>query len=447
MAGMNTRIKLLLPLIISSFAISSCKLSFDKPAPEKEIGEFTLLIYMTGGDLESSLIGTRIVYGEDDELYAWNMCGEATCDIKEILSVPNKPNDVNIVIQTGGSTAWTPNVYGEYGDYDIDATKIQRHHVASNQKLVLDQTLERTSMGAQETLQSFVEYGLTNYPARRTGLILWGHGGGLSGVCLDAYPVEGYIDRLYNNEVAGAMENALRNTGHAGEKLEFIGYDACYMAVQDVMEFNSHYFKYMIATPEEEAGYGWLYGSWIDDLYAKKKTTEILNAIAYEYVYSYDRDLGGTYHDVLHYNNSHSMGYFNLLKFETYRRAWENMAKNILITASNRSQFYHILADSKQYNYGYFDSMHFISLLENDTQFSGKPDASYITAVKDAYNALAKKVTRGQMASNHSEKYSGLMFPFIYMTSSNIDYYLNYNSSQTNFVEWYQLVFRYRSFS
>ena len=436
--------KLLIHLLASAFILSSCGTLTNDVTPVKQMDEFTLLIYMAGSDLESSLIGQRLVWADDDELYEWNMCGEATRDIQEILSVPNKPTDVNIIIQTGGTTEWTPNVYGEYGDYDIDATKIQRHHVGSNQKLVLDQTLDFANMGAQETLQSFVVYGLTNYPARRTGLILWGHGGGFSGVCIDSNAVDpnpllpDEYDRLFNNEVAGAIENALRNTGHAGEKLEFIGYDACYMGLQDVMEFNSHYFKYMIATPEEDDGLGWNYASWIDDLYAKKKTTDILHEICRGYIQHYDYDLAGVYQNSLHYNNTHVIGYYNLLKFENYRRAWEDMAKHMTITPDSFNSFNAILNNSHEYYYCYFDAMSFITALENDTGFAGKPNASYITAVKEAYNLLAKEIVRGQKAYNNSGEYNALSFFFPNMSSSYLDYYLKVNPSQTNFVEWYR---------
>ena len=61
-------------------------------AYELEIAEsvpnrWTILIYMCGADLESG-------------------SGLASMDLDEILSVDNQPDDMNIVIETGGSKKW-----------------------------------------------------------------------------------------------------------------------------------------------------------------------------------------------------------------------------------------------------------------------------------------------------------------------------------------------------
>ena len=284
-------------------------------------------------------------------------------------------------------------------------------------------------MGAASTLQSFLEYGLKNYKAERTGLILWNHGGGMRGVCYDEKKND---DNLVNSEVKTAVSGALSNCGMAGQKLEWIGYDACLMAVQDIAEFNSQYFKYMISSEESEAGYGWDYDTWVDDLYSKKSTSTILTAIVDGFI----QDNGGA-----SYNSDQTLSWFDLSYASAYKTAWENMAAqlNSKVTSSNRSSFnsaitsyvYHFAENDYDY-FCTFDAYDFVDKLGSHSSFgSFRIDSSYITAVKNAlanlvkYNVVQKKASRCKgiaMYWCNSEEYS------------DIDTY--YTTSETNFTTW-----------
>ena len=64
-------------------------------------------------------------------------------------------------------------------------------------------------MGSQTTLQSFVNWGMEEYPAEKTGLVLWNHGGAFEGCCYD----ENYSDdALEAQEITAAMENVFTIT-------------------------------------------------------------------------------------------------------------------------------------------------------------------------------------------------------------------------------------------
>ena len=351
----------------------------------------TVLIYMCGADLES-----------DNQL--------ATSDLQEILKVSNQPEDVNIVIETGGASSWAST-------YGINASKLQRHHVR-NKSLITDQSLTYASMGKTTTLQSFLEYGLTNYPADKVGLILWNHGGGMSGVCFDE---KSNNDSLLDYEVTNAVSAALTNCGMAGQKLEWIGYDACLMQVQDIAEFNSPYFNYMVASEESEAGYGWDYDNWVDDLYAKKPTETVLKAICDSFI----ADNGGVNSSY----NDQTLSYLNLSYASAYKTAWENMA----ITSSNKSSFKSLVKSAKKYAddyfdyYGLVDAKDFINKLANSSTFN--PGSSYTSAVISAHTNLVTYSTCGKGAGN---SYGLCMF---YAVSYSTSYY-DYSSSTTHFTNW-----------
>ena len=412
---------------------------------------YTVLIYMCGANLESDY--ANVMDTDHDGTIDWYGWGLATMDIMEILQVPNKPDDINIVIETGGANAWTNNTNTQYPDYsanysdgyDINASKLQRHHVNSSGKIELDQTLSSyTSMALSSTLQGFLEYGLNNYPAEKTALILWNHGGGLRGVCFDEKRNSGQ-DGLTADEVATAVSNALNNTGHAGEKLEWIGYDACLMAVQDIADVNSQYFNYMVASEQTESGEGWDYDTWVDDLYAYKNTPQILTAICDGFVdsnnYYYDA-YGHVQYNPNYSGNDQTLAYYDLSKMDAYRTAWENMANQLKTKVSSNSNGFNNLIDTCQtygddyaYAYGLVDAKDFLNKLESNSTFN--PGSSYMSAVKNAFTQLVPHSAKGAGAGNSN----GLcMYWTIHSYTS---YYNTYSSSTTRFTNWCYLVSNY----
>ena len=384
------------------------------------VDEWTLMLYICGADLESAN-------------------GLASMDIDEILNVNGQPDDVNIIMETGGATGWTNS--------KISATKLGRYHV-ENKQIVQDASLSNASMGKTTTFTSFMNWGLENYPASKTGLVFWNHGGALDGVCYD----ENYSDdSLLNSEVKSALTSVFATQGLT-DKLEFVGYDACLMQVQDVADFNSQFFNYMVGSEEAEAGYGWAYEGWIDDLYAKKSTENILKAIVDSFYNYYNSVYGRSYND-------QTLSVLKLSEMETYRTAWETMASTIKSTAkANLSAFKGILKTCKGYAdqemsyseyveyiqagypsewfehvgssyilhgywfYGTFDAYDFLNKLESNSSYSSY--ANQINAVKTAFSSLVIYNKAGQAAGNSN----GLA-----LVSK---MYYDYKQSETNFTTW-----------
>ncbi len=288
---------------------------------------YTILVYMCGSDLESS-------------------SGLATADLTEILSV-ECPEEVNIVIETGGASKWNSK-YGisksEHGRYHVDGKSLTKVGTTANNR-----------MGYESTLESFLTWGLNEYPACKTGLILWNHGGGMSGVCFEDTSNAAYADGLTAAEVGRAVAKSMTTCG-INEKLEWIGYDACIMNVADIATVNSQYFNYMVASQESEAGEGWVYDEWLSTLYsnplADSKT--ILSKICTSFV----EENGGT-----RSNNDQCLSVLDLSvtdelveKFEAYSQALNVKSSNEFLkiktsyTASSTLKFgegYYGLADFK----------------------------------------------------------------------------------------------------
>ena len=203
-------------------------------------------------------------------LYMYSADLPAGTNIGEILSVGNQPSNVNVIIETDLPYSYTMDYQLPEGDF------LYRYHVR-NQKLYLDQIIQRTNMGYESTFESFLRWGFTYYPANKVGVIFYDHGRGVNGVCFDSYGLN-YENGLTSSETSTAFKNVLGE--NPSNKLEFVGYDACLMQVQDVAEMNAPYFKYQVAAQEEtSAATGWAYNGWLDNLYRGESTLSILTDI------------------------------------------------------------------------------------------------------------------------------------------------------------------------
>lgn len=408
------------------------------------LDEWTIMIYLCGTNLES----------EYDSYYR-EYSSLATSDIKEILSVSNQPDDVNIIIQTGGAAHWSMS--------EISPDNIGRFHVA-NKRLVEDAQLPQANMGSKETFKSFMEWGLTQYPADKTGVIFWNHGGGMSGVCFDE---NYYKDGLLSSEIHSALTDVFTSLGRT-DKLEFVGYDACLMSVQDIAEKNSEFFNYMVSSQETESGYGWDYDNWVDDLYNKKSTTAILKEISDSFVSSYNESYGSD-------SNNQTMSYLNLSNMEEYKESFETLAEKLYdVTAKyTKSKFqklmkkvttygneimtkkdyeyysqyydlsdYHYDSDLGLYvssygytNFGLFDVIDFLEHIEEIDEYS-----SFVNDIEDVKDKLANVVmysTTGPIAGNSNGL--SLFFSLGY----GCDFQTNYSTSETNFTSWRKFVSAY----
>ena len=368
--------------------------SYDIEVMEIVKDEWTIMVYICGSNLESQ-------------------SGLATSDIREILQVNGQPDDVNIVLETGGTTRWSyPG---------IAANKLSRYHV-ENKGIVLDEQLTKENMGKQHVLESFMNYSIENYPAYKYGLILWNHGGALDGVCFDDTSGS---DSLLASEVASACENVMNTQGIIDEKFEFIGYDACLMGAQDIAEINSQYFNYMVCSEEVENGDGWTYNGWVDNLYAHEDTVSVLQAACDSFVDNYGTSS----------SNDQTLSLLDLSKADNYIETFETFAGLIKNKAkSNLSTFKTLLKRAKCFydvsDYGLIDAY--------DAMDKIKANASYadytaeIDAVKAAFNELVIYSRAGRGAG----KAYGLALHACVGSWGN-----DYPQNETNFNTWRSIFF------
>lgn len=212
--------------------INTKNMSFDGLTPEKK-KPFTLMVYMNGTDLESE-------------------GGCATEDLKEIAGAAVDSDKINILVLTGGTSAWNNDVI------DSKKTMVYSMHGGEMRE---EATMGKALISEPNTLTAMINYSMNAFPAEHYGLIFWNHGGG---------PIFGYgSDEKAKGDDASLsiteIRSALANSMLANQKAEFIGFDACLMATVETADLIQNYAKYMVASEELEPGFGWNY-SWLNAL-------------------------------------------------------------------------------------------------------------------------------------------------------------------------------------
>jgi hypothetical protein len=227
--------KLLAALLALCMALSLCACSEETGAESAVSGTgWAVYWYLCGSDLESE-------------------GGFATADLSELLQA-ELPEDVTVVIETGGANTWQNDL--------VDADSLQRYVYDSSGLQLVDEQ-PSASMGSADTLADFLSFAKENYPADRTAVIFWNHGGGsVSGAAFD----ERYdYDSLQLDELYEAF-SSVWDVSAENPPLDLIGFDTCLMGTVDVAYTFSDIARYLVASEEVEPANGWFYSRWVDAL-------------------------------------------------------------------------------------------------------------------------------------------------------------------------------------
>jgi hypothetical protein len=181
---------------------------------------WTVMIYMCGSTLEEEYAAGS------------NVLSSLAYDL---------PENINAVVETGGSRLWNT------ADVDIDYQ--QDYEVQKNGIRLVNQSPSK-NMGESGTLSDFLSWGIKNYPADRYAAIIWDHGAGpIGGVGFDS--IHDY-DSLTLPEIKSAL-------GSIGVKLDIIGFDASLMSNIETASALSLYADYLVASEDVMPESGWDY--------------------------------------------------------------------------------------------------------------------------------------------------------------------------------------------
>ena len=180
----------------------------------------TVMIYMTGSDLESR-------------------GGLGTVDLNGIDYNATQEQNINVLLIAGGAKKW-------HNDYiDEKTTSIYKLEENGFEK-VKEQPLQ--SMGNSKTLSDFINYVYDNYKTDKYDLIFWNHGGAIDG---SEYDELNFHDNLTLEE----LKTALSSTAFGKQtKLGTIFFNTCLNGTLEVANVLKNYSDYLVASEEVTLG-------------------------------------------------------------------------------------------------------------------------------------------------------------------------------------------------
>ena len=283
---------------------------------------------LAGAGLTGSVCPVQAADSGDEWAIYWYLCGSdleseggcATEDISELLDV-ELPDNVKVVIETGGSSQWQNEV--------VEADYLERYVYSSDGFECGDQQ-PLANMGESETLADFLTFCEENYPAEHTAVIFWNHGGGsVQGVAFD----ENYgYDSLTLAELREAFDSVY-DLSEEDPPLELVGFDACLMATVDTANAFSDIARYMVASEETEPGNGWYYTGWAEVLAENPYMdgAELGTAICDSYVEGCE--LYGTEDEI-------TLSVVDLGQIAPLLSAYDDLGKEILSATCEDASFY-----------------------------------------------------------------------------------------------------------
>ena len=270
----------LLSIAILLIILLLCPVLSAQSEEAEEPGEWTVLIYMCGSDLESKYsYGTENLeeiaaitnpvtidegFSTGDQLAELDELRAKIAEITQSISGVNENNinrrdQVHVLIETGGAKAWHAEKLGM--KIRPDALQYWHFHAATEESgstFELEKEVPLASMANPGTLAEFIRWGVETHPANKYALVLWNHGGGsATGI---------FIDELFGGEYM-TLDKLNQALADGGAHFEAVIFDACLMANLETACAIREYASWMIASEELVAGKGTAMGEWLQQLY------------------------------------------------------------------------------------------------------------------------------------------------------------------------------------
>ncbi len=168
---------------------------------------------------------------------------------------------------------------------------------------------EEPDMADPDTLDSFIEWAITNYPADHYALSIWDHGSGIfrrgeeesitKGFCNDEHG-GGEIELWELNDV---LANAKTT---AGKNIDVVGFDVCYLGYMETHYQMMPYVDYGVASEATEPGDGWDYQTPLAALAANPDMApgDFASEIVSAFINEYSSSITQAAVDIAYLNNS-----------------------------------------------------------------------------------------------------------------------------------------------
>jgi hypothetical protein len=165
-------------------------------------------------------------------------------DLREMMSVGTS-SSFRIVVEVDRNPGYDNSAIGGLGAFS--GTKRVLVQKGALQQI---SDLGELDLAKPSSLSDFIAWGRATYPADRTALIFWDHGGGWAGFGVDETTAPGAL--LTIPEIESGL-----SVGLGSAKFDLLGFDACLMAGYETAATLAPFGDYLLASEDVEPGHGW----------------------------------------------------------------------------------------------------------------------------------------------------------------------------------------------
>lgn len=199
--------------------------------------DWTLMVYMTASDLDA------YAFADINEMEQAVAGLRQAANIVVFLDQSFEGEVPFYATANGSQTAW------HTAGYSVIQPDNDPNQIASRFEI-----LEEQNSGDPKTLQDFIAWAAKNCPAENYGLVMWDHGGGLTGVNFDNRDNKP-VDHIEINELA----EVLSSVKQSGVHFEVTAFDACLMGMTELVAALAPMTDTIVASQEIIAGNGYDY--------------------------------------------------------------------------------------------------------------------------------------------------------------------------------------------
>lgn len=235
------------------FGLAGCAIGSPATAREKQMKEWTFMLFLNGHN---------------------NLDSYGAININQLETVGSTA-DVDFVVQWASSAADTTKRI--HVEKDTDTDKVTSPVI---------EDMPRVDMGDYQELVKFVKWTVEHYPSKHYFIALWNHGSGWERNGVAGARSISFDDfsghHMTTEQVGDAMKQAAEIIGH---KVDIVGSDACLMAMLEVNEQFAPWVATTVASEELEPALGWPYDTLAARWTAKPRATaaDIVTILTEEY--------------------------------------------------------------------------------------------------------------------------------------------------------------------
>jgi hypothetical protein len=260
---------------------------------------------------------TILVYLDGDN----SLSSAALYDINEMEAADLRETGITVAVlyDTDTLSGYTYTYKIQYSGSATPDSSITSKRVACSPLGITTTNTVEIDMGDPDTLDDFIDWGLSAYPAAQNMLVLWNHGSGwrsmpavksdsmmsAAGASINATASfakkpainRGLTKALCEDETSGTI----LFTSDLGDVIEdasfdVIGFDLCLGGMIEVAYEIRNKADYMIASEETTPGDGWEYNLWLADFAGKTSKTayEIVDSVVDTFATRYASTTGTT---------------------------------------------------------------------------------------------------------------------------------------------------------